>query len=79
MKLLKLLWGRSKKKGRGVRGWWGKKKKKKIKKKVGDIQHNRGRWKRKMGKEGILGVEEIINNKYLNEIELRIENRMLVF
>ena len=34
--------------------------KKKKKKKVGDIQRNIGRWKRKMGKEGILGVEEII-------------------
>ena len=41
-----------------VRGWWGTKKKD-----VGDIQQNRGRWKRKMGKEGILEVEEIIKNK----------------
>ena len=37
----------------------------------------------KIGKEDILGVvkkkrilEEIIKNKYLNEIELRINNRM---
>jgi hypothetical protein len=37
--------------------------KKKKKKDVGDIQRNRGRWKRKMGKEGILEVEEIIKNK----------------
>ena len=54
----------------------GNKKKKKIKKKVGDIQHNRGRWKRKMGKECILEVEEIINNEYLNKIKLKIENWM---
>jgi hypothetical protein len=47
-----------------VCGWWGKKNKEKKKKKdVGDIQRNRGRWKRKMGKEGILEVEEIIKNK----------------
>ena len=26
--LMKLLWGRSKKKERGIRGWWGKKKEK---------------------------------------------------
>ena len=41
----------------------GEKRKKKKKKDVGDIQRNRGRWKRKMGKEGILEVEEIIKNK----------------
>jgi hypothetical protein len=48
-----------------VHGWWGKKEKKKKKKKreVGDIQRNIGRWKRKMGKKDILGVEEIIKNK----------------
>jgi hypothetical protein len=45
-----------------VRGWWEKKKKKK-KKEVGDMQRNSGRWKRKMGKEGILGVEKVIKNK----------------
>ena len=81
MKLLKLLWGRSKKKERGVRGWWGKKKErkkkekrsgswvvgtKKKKKEVGDMQRNSGRWKRKMGKEGILGVEKVIKKKIMN-------------
>jgi hypothetical protein len=40
-----------------VRGWWGKKKKKKEK--GGDVERNRGRGRRKIGKEGILGVEEI--------------------
>jgi hypothetical protein len=89
MKLLKLLWGRSKKEREG--GTWvvGKKKRKKKekrsgtwvvgkKKKGGNIQRNRGRGRRKIGKKDILGVEEKKNNnnEYLNEIELRIENRM---
>jgi hypothetical protein len=33
------------------------------KKRGGDIQWNKGRGRRKMGKESILGVEEIIKNK----------------
>ena len=52
------------------------------KKEKGEGMYNRNTGKRKMGNEDILRVvkkkkrilEEIIKNKYLNEIELRIEN-----
>jgi hypothetical protein len=67
-----------------VRGGREKRKQKRKKKKKERIYGYRGRGRSKMGNEGILGVvkkkkknlEEIIKNEYLNEIELRIKNRM---
>jgi mannitol-specific phosphotransferase system IIBC component len=65
-------------------GTWVVEKKKKKKKEEEERIYNgyRGRGRSKMGKKSILGVmkkiflEKIIKNKYLNKIELRINNRM---
>ena len=73
--LMKLLWGRSKKKEKGIRGWWEKKKEKGEDVQQKHREEENGKWRYFEGcekKKRIL--EEIIKNKYLNEIELRIEN-----
>ena len=56
---MKLLWGRSKKKGRGVREWWGKKKERKKKEKrsgtwvVGKKRKDKRKNKKKKERERI--------------------------
>jgi hypothetical protein len=49
-------WERSKKKGRGVHGWWGKKKKGRGENIQTGTEGERERERRKMGNECILGV-----------------------